>query len=181
MADGPPRIPPVSPESYSEELKTFFGGLEESGFPSGIRRLNIVRTLANHPDLTMAYMAFGSHILGRSSLSPRVRELATLRTAWLCGSDYEWERHAQRARRSGMSEQEVEGVKSGSDSPVWPDFERHVLRAVEQLRSDMTIEDDVWEVLSEHLDQSQLLDFVFTVGCYMALALALNSLRVERD
>lgn len=181
MTDRPPRIPPISPENYSDELKDFFDGLHEAGLPSAISRLNIVRTLANHPDLTIAYMTFGTHILGRSSLSSRVRELATLRTAWLCGSGYEWERHAQRARRSGMSDEEVEAVRSGSSAPSWPELDRNVLRAAEQLHSTTTIDDDVWELLSAQLDQHELLDLVFTVGCYTTLAMALNGLRVAPE
>ncbi len=176
-----PRIPPLPVDRYREDLKAFLAGVAGSAAPPALAELNVVRTLANHPDLAMAYMTFGTYVLGRSTLPDRVRELVTLRVASLSESDYEWSRHAGRARRAGMAEEEVEATKLGSEAPIWPDFERQVLQAVDQLHSNRPITDEVWDVLSAHLDQRQLLDLVFTVGCYVMLAMALHGLGVEQE
>ena len=181
MDDRPPRIAAVEPADYPEKLKDFLSGLTASGLPPAIGQLNVVRTLANHPDLAVAYMSFGTYVLGRSSLPDRVRELTTLRTAWLCNSHYEWDHHARRARLAGMTDAEIDGTRVGSDSPVWSGLDRDVLTAVEQLHQDTSIGDDVWGRLSRHLDQRQLLDLLFAVGCYVTLAMALNGLRVAQE
>lgn len=181
MTEGPPRSGALDPGEYSEKLKLFLSDLTASGVPPAVGQLNVVRTLANHPDLAVAYMSFGTYVLGRSSLPTRVRELTTLRTAWLCHSLYEWDHHARRARQAGMTEEEIDGTRAGSEAPVWKGLDRDVLRAVEQLHRDTALEDEVWEGLCRHLDERQRLDLLFTVGCYVTLAMALNGLRIPHD
>lgn len=176
-----PRIKPMDPDDYSEDLKQFLAGLVDKGVSPAIGQLNVVRTLAHHPQLAVSYMTFGTYVLGRSSLPTAVRELVTLRTAWLSGSEYEWGHHAARARRAGMSEADIEGTKVGSAADHWSELDRHVVLAVEQLRSDTRMSDEVWETLGRHLDQDQMLDLIFTVGCYAMLAMAINTLQVEDE
>ena len=43
--------------------------------------LNVLGTLAHHPELARAYHTFNGHILFNTSLSPRQRELLVLRVA----------------------------------------------------------------------------------------------------
>ena len=52
-----------------------------------------LKTMANHPDLAKRWMVFANHILGKSTLSVRDRELVILRIGYLCQSGYEWGQH----------------------------------------------------------------------------------------
>ena len=63
-----PRVEPLSDDQIDPELKVQMGG----------RVLNIFRTLAHHPKLMKRWLVFGNHILAKSSLSPRDREIAIL-------------------------------------------------------------------------------------------------------
>ena len=56
-----------------------------------------------------------------------------------------------------------------------------VLRAVEELEVDSIVSDETWAALSEYFDKRQLMDFVFTVGCYGLMAMAFNSFGIEPD
>ena len=176
-----PRIPPIGPSQWTDEVRAFFAQREGAGGQPAFSKLNITLTLAHHPDLAIPYLKFGMHILKGSTLSARVREIATLRTAWLYRSDYQWVKHAQGAKQAGMTSAEIEAIKAGADAPVWSEFERHVLRAVDQLRNDTAIDDETWNGLAEHLDRRQLLDFIFTVGSYAMLAMVLNAIRVQLE
>ncbi|MGO9056145.1 MAG: carboxymuconolactone decarboxylase family protein [Candidatus Binataceae bacterium] len=176
-----PRIPPITPSQWTDEVRAYFAQREETGSQPGLSKLNITLTLAHHPDLAIPYLNFGMHILNRSTLSARVREIATLRTAWLYRSDYQWDKHPQGAKNIGMTAEEIEAIKAGADAPVWSKFERYVLRAADQLRNDVAIDDETWNGLAEHLDRRQLLDFLFTVGSYAMLAMVLNGIRVQLE
>lgn len=176
-----PRIPPVTPSQWTDEVREFFAQRERAGGQSDFSKLNIALTLAHHPDLAIPYLKFGMHILNESTLSARAREIATLRTAWLYRSDYQWDKHAQGAKNIGMTAGEIEAIKAGADAPGWSKFERHMLRAVDQLRNDVAIDDETWNGLAEHLDRRQLLDFLFTVGSYAMLAMVLNAVRVQLE
>ena len=53
--------------------------------------------------------------------------------------------------------------------------------ALDELLADATIRDTPWATLAEELDVHQLMDLVFTVGAYDALAMDFRSFGVELD
>ncbi len=139
------------------------------------------RTLACHPDLLRRWLVFGSHVLAKSTLSDRHRELLILRTGWLCRAPYEWGQHVAIARQVGITDDEIARVAEGPDASGWDPFERLLVRATDELHADQCITDDTWRGLADVLDDRQLLDLVFTVGQYTLVSMALNSCGVERD
>jgi alkylhydroperoxidase family enzyme len=177
-----PRIHPLEPADYTDRAREFFAVVEGPGGRQGGTRLNVIQTLARHPDLAIAYFEFGRYILRRSSLPDRLRELATLRTAWLCGSAYEWKQHARSAERDGISPVELEAIKEGPAASIWTvDIDRAVLQATDELKARNDLDDATWERLAACLDERQIMDLIFTVGCYTALAMALNAMRVQPE
>ena len=75
--------------------------------------LNIFRTLAQHPKLMKRWLVFGNHVLGRSSLPAREREIVILRIGWLCRSAYEWGQHVRMALGAGLSQAEIDSIPLG--------------------------------------------------------------------
>ncbi|MGH3967832.1 MAG: carboxymuconolactone decarboxylase family protein, partial [Mycobacterium sp.] len=58
-------------------------------------------------------------------------------------------------------------------------FDRAVLGAVDELDEKSNVSDHTWAALSGGLDERQLMDLIFTIGGYTALAMALNTFGVE--
>lgn len=143
--------------------------------------LNILGTLARHPALTRAYHTFNGHVLFATTLTPRQRELLVLRVAAVRGADYEWAQHVVLGREAGLADDEIDRVAAGPDAPGWSALDAALLRAADELVTDACITDATWRVLARELDDQQLLDLVFTVGAYDALAMALRSFRVPLD
>lgn len=137
---------------------------------------NAVSTLVNHPDLTRAYFTFSFYLLTRSTLSARLRELAVLRVAHLTECEYEWQEHVVIGKSAGLSEHDITALQDGEAAD---EFDRTVLAAVDELLADTRISDKTWAALGQELDKQQLMDFVFTVGGYHMLAMALNTFGVE--
>ena len=81
------------------------------------RVLNIFRTLCNHSGLAKRWMVFANHILGKSTLDPKERELVILRIGFLCNAGYEWGQHVVIARQVGLTDEEILLAKSGPRSP----------------------------------------------------------------
>ena len=167
-----PRVPPLSLEQFDPELRERFGDGPV---------LNIFRTLANHPKLMKRWLVFGNHILAKSSLPARERELVILRVGWLCRAEYEWAQHVEIARASGVSDEEIERVARGPDAPGWSDLDRALLRAADELHGDAFLSDETWSALAQHYDTRQLMDLVFTVGQYNLVSMALNTLGVQLE
>jgi AhpD family alkylhydroperoxidase len=139
---------------------------------------NLLATLVRHPKLTRAFLRFNFHLLYGSTLPPRLRELAVLRVAHLMNCEYEWRHHVVMGREEGLTDETIEALQRGEASD---ELDRAVLRAVDELQDKARVSDATWAALSEHLEERQLMDLVFTIGCYGALAMAINTFGVEPD
>ena len=172
-----PRIPPIT--DPSDEVRELYakGGLTA---PDG-STLNIFGTLAHHPGLLKRWLVFASHVLAKSTLSPRDRELAILRVGVRCRSRYEFGQHVVIARRSDISDEEIERVKTGPADPTWSEHDRAILQAADDLHDDSRISDETWAVLAKSYSTQQLLDLIFAIGQYHLVSFALNSAGVELD
>jgi alkylhydroperoxidase family enzyme len=149
--------------------------------PSRPKGLNALGMLAHHPELTTAYNHFNGHVLFASTITPRQRELLVLRVAVLRGADYEWAQHAVLAGDAGISEAELECVRSGPTDGGWSPFEAALLTAADELVRDARLSDGTWATLAAELDTQQLMDVVFTVGAYDLLAMAFRTFDVDLD
>ncbi len=183
------RIPPLPPGAWPPEMKEALAALRPANprhpFPSRKegrpKGLNVLGTLAQHPELAQAFHTFNGYILFASTLSPRQRELLVLRVAAVRKSEYEWAQHAVLAGDAGLTEDEVARIALGPDAPGWPALDAAMVRAVDELVGDGAVSDATWKVLAGQLDNQQLMDLVFTVGAYEVLAMALRSFDVDLD
>jgi 4-carboxymuconolactone decarboxylase len=166
-----PRVQPLNDDQLDPELKVTMGG----------RVLNIFRTLAHHPKLMKRWLVFGNHVLAKSTLTPRDREIAILRVGWLCEAGYEWGQHVVIGKTAGLSDAEIERITQGPDAPGWSPAESALLRATDELHEDSFVSDPTWATLTEHYSTQQLMDLVFTVGQYHLVSMALNTFGVQLD
>lgn len=175
-----PRIQPVDPATAPPEVREQLDKLVAGGLGDG-RVLNIFGTLAHHPELMRRWLVFGNHVLAKSTLPARERELAILRVGYLCRSEYEWGQHVLIARRCDISDDEIARVAKGPDAPGWSAGDAAVLRAADELHGDQMISDATWRALEKTWSRQQLMDLVFTIGQYHLVAMALNTFGVQRD
>jgi 4-carboxymuconolactone decarboxylase len=170
------RLPPLPADQWDDAARQALSVMlpEERRNPDSAGTL--LSTLVRHPDLTKAFLRFNVHLLMRSTLPARIRELAILRVAHRTSCVYEWAHHVELGLRAGLTEDEVDDLRSGKAAD---EFDRTVLAGVDELFDKSELSDATWSALSERFDERQRMDFVFTVGCYSALAMALNTFGVE--
>jgi alkylhydroperoxidase family enzyme len=72
-------------------------------------------------------------------------------------------------------------IAFGPDAPYFEPLEQAMVRAVDELIDDGGITEQTWAVLAERLDEKQLLDLVFTIGCYETTAWLFRSIELEPD
>lgn len=184
-----PRIPPLAPRDWPEEMQAALAALRPESprhpfpprDPSRPKGLNVLGTLAHHPQLARAFHTFNGHVLFGTTLTPRQRELLVLRVATVRECDYEWAQHTLLADDAGISPDEVDRVRAGAEAPGWNPLDAALLRTVDELLRDAEISDTTWAALADGLDEQQRMDVVFTVGAYDLLAMALKSFGVELD
>ena len=171
-----PRIEHLPQELWDEDAKKLLPRAKMHG-----RTLNIFKTLAHHPALLDRWMVFGNHVLFRSTLPPRERELVILRIGWLCEAEYEWGQHVIIGKRAGLTDEEIQRIKLGAEAEGWSEFDAMLLRAVDELHTDACISDATWQSLSARYNTQQLIDLVFAIGQYNLVSMVLNTLGVQLD
>ena len=90
------------------------------------------------------WLVFANHILGKSTLAVRERELIILRIGYLCQSEYEWGQHVVIAREAGMTDDEIRLAKTGPDTEGISELDRLLLQATDELHADAHVSDATW-------------------------------------
>jgi 4-carboxymuconolactone decarboxylase len=143
---------------------------------------NIYKTLAHDPELYERWSGLGQYLLNGSTLPPRDREIVILRMGWLCQAPYEWSQHARIAKAAvHMTDAEVHRIAEGAAAQGLSDFERVLIRMVDELRYEATISDATWAALRAKYSLEQTIDAIYTAGQYQLVSMALNSLGVQLD
>ena len=183
------RIEPLPPSEWPPEMEEALAALRPAVIrnpmpardPNRPKGLNVLGTLAHHPEATRAFHTLTGHVLFGSTLSPRQRELLVLRVAAVRGCDYEWAQHVVLARDAGLTDDEVEQVAAGGGAGGWSPLEGALLAAVDELLADARIGDATWAALAVELGEQELMDLMLTVGTYDLLAMVLRSAGTQLD
>ncbi len=171
-----PRLDPIPLEDWTDEIKKTLQPNVDKGTV-----FNIFKTLAHHPDLFRRWLVFGNHVLFKSTLPPRERELIILRIGWLCEAEYEWGQHVLIGKETGLTAEEIDRIKAGPNARGWSEADKLLLQATDELRKDAFVSGSTWQGLTKHFDKKQLMDMVFAVGQYNLVSMALNTLGVQLD
>ena len=173
-----PRIYPQKESEWDEDARILIEGFKKiSKGPV----TNIMATLANYSKLYKRWRVFGNHVLFKSSLPPREREILILRIGWLCQAEYEWGQHVIIGKHAGLNDEDIIRIIEGPNAEGWDDFDATLVRAVDELYIDSFITDATWQRLAVKYNKHQLIDLVFTVGQYNLVSMALNTLGVQLE
>jgi alkylhydroperoxidase family enzyme len=173
-----PRLEPLPADEWDDEVRAAMSPLLPAERANPRDAGNVVGTLVRNRGLTRAYLEFNAHLLLHSSVSPRVREVALLRAVHLRGSEYLWDHHVPIAERAGLTLAEIEAVRAGD---VADPVDELVVRVVDEVENTSTLTDATWSQLCKHFDEQQVLDLLFTIGCYQLLAVAVNVIGIQPE
>ena len=172
------RIAPLALENWQagllDRIKALTDGIVQAD-------KNVFCTLANHPPLLVAWMPLGVHLLGRSSLAAREREMVILRTTALAGGRYPYTQHVEIGRQCGLDGEDFAALLAGPTSPHWGPADRLLLTAIDELFAGGALNDATWEGLLSRLSVPQCMDVPATVAFYRMAAWMLNACRTPLD
>jgi 4-carboxymuconolactone decarboxylase len=171
-----PRIKPLPEAEWDDQTRELMESLRRDG-----NVFNIFATLARHPQLLKRWLVFGGHVLGKSTLPARDREIAILRMGWLCRAKYEWGHHVAIGKQIGLGDDDIKRIKEGPEAAGLDTFEATLLRAVDELHANTVIGDSTWKELAARYNTQQILDLLFTAGQYKLVSMVLNSAGVELE
>ncbi len=137
-------------------------------------------TFAHHPQLAALFAQFNIHLLTTNTLPVRQRQIAIMRTAWICGATYMWSSHLNTSLVCGLGADMFRPVQVGAEDSWFTDFERVIIRATDELVNQHEVGADNWRLLMTEWSNRQMLDFLFTVGAYVTIAGVMRSTGVQR-
>jgi 4-carboxymuconolactone decarboxylase len=183
MSDRTARLARLDPATLSDtDREAVFSSLSGGGTPGDAALANhVLQTFAHYPALAKAFLTFNRHILNNTSLPPRLRQIAIHRVAWIRGATYMWSSHLRVSLPVGMGRDDFDALKEGPSSPHWNALERAVATAADQLVATSELTDDVWDALRAELSEQQVMDLLWTIGCYTTLTMVFKTLRIERE
>jgi AhpD family alkylhydroperoxidase len=152
-----------------------------SGRVAGTGPPNLFMTMGRHRRLFFGWLHFAGRLMPGGRLPRRDTELVILRTAHLRDCHYEFEHHRHLARRAGLTDADVERVKSDPQAAEWSSRDRVLLAACDELHRDQDLSDGTWQALGEHLDDRRIIELVLLAGHYQMLATFIRALRIEPD
>ena len=131
------------------------------------------------PPAGHALQELGAAIRFRTELAPRIRELAILVVAQAWDSAYERDSHELLGRDAGLTDAEIEALRSGAD-PGFADKQEQVAYSVVR---DLTgpsadLDDQEYDTAVAVLGERALVELSTLVGYYATLALQLRIFRV---
>jgi alkylhydroperoxidase family enzyme len=173
----PIRVSPADLDNLSERqevVRIKMGPYGESGTS------DMMRTFLNHPEFARSIGRIGTRVTLTSELTPRLSHLASLRTAWLCGSVYLWAHIREQSMGAGLTAEELDDVAKGGSNEVLSGMDRHIVEAVDELHHTHCLSDEKWYRI-DRLGSNAVMDIMTTYGFFVSLAAAVNSMGVQLE
>lgn len=168
------RIPLRTSADTDGEVSQLLRRLEERGTD-----LHVMRAMANCDSAFRNFLRLGQSLLVRSKLDARWRELAIMRVAWRNKSDYEWGQHVSFARNAGLSDAEIEAIKTWPESDL-DQRSKAVLRYTDEV-DDVALSDQSFAAVKEFLDETEVAELTLSVGFWSMVARFLVGMQIERE
>jgi 4-carboxymuconolactone decarboxylase len=131
------------------------------------------------PPVGHALQGLGVAIRFRTELAARVREMAILVVAQAWDSAYERESHELIGRDAGLTEAEIEALRTGADPGFTVKDEQVAYSVVRALTSPgADLDDEEYDTAVAVLGEQALVELTSLVGYYTTLALQLRVFRV---
>jgi AhpD family alkylhydroperoxidase len=126
------------------------------------------------PPVGTAIQELGAALRFGGELSARAREIVILSVAAAERCEYEWAAHARVARRAGLTEDELAGLRDGASVPSFSPQEQTVLAAARALIAGRDLSDQQFAAAETQIGLAPLFDIISLVGHYQHTAMALR-------
>jgi len=171
------RVSLVQKDQAPEEIKELFRKIEDNGATV----LNLYRAVAHSPHVVRNFIKLANSLVGRTALSPKLRELAVMRIAGLCHSEYEWTQHVPVALEAGVSREQLEAIASWEESDSFNGEERAVLQYVDEVAGNVVVREKTFVTLKQYLSERDIVELTLAIGWWGMVARVLVPLEIEMD
>jgi 4-carboxymuconolactone decarboxylase len=126
------------------------------------------------PEVGNLAQRVGEHVRFRSSLPPRLNEMAILLTARWWVSQYEWHAHQPLALKAGLASDIVEALREGRRPAKMQPDEAAVYDFSTELRDRRRVSEATFRTAVRLLGEQGVMDLIAAMGYYDMVSMALN-------
>lgn len=171
------RMRPLDPDEVSPEARAVFDAFQASrgNVP------NLFRTLARRPGFMIAAKQMMGSLYDSSGTVPvALKELLAVRVSLLNDTPYCQSSHTALAQRAGASDDQIQALAVGSESPVFTPAEKAALALGEWVtrHPDKAIPERFYRQLCEHFDEGQIIELVGVAAAFNFFNRLANALDV---
>jgi uncharacterized peroxidase-related enzyme len=159
------------------------GGNLRSVFENMQRKLgavpNVFRVMAHSPELLEAFLALNS-ALGKTQLDGKLRELAYIKTSELNGCDYCLQAHRALARKTGLTDRQIQETAEHETSDAYDDLQRDVMRYAQEVTRHVHVSPPLFDRLKAALSDREIVELAMAVGIANFTNRVTETLKLER-
>lgn len=166
------RVPLLGQSDLSDDYQHLLG--EEA-----MGEIHLLCAMANNPSVLQSYMRYGTTLWEDGGLEAADVERCILTVARTLDAEYEWYQHVPIARDVGVSDDEIRAI-SETDLDSFDERPNAILRYVRAV-ADGTVDDDVYEAVSAHVDEATVVGITQLATHYVATARFVDALQIPPE
>jgi alkylhydroperoxidase family enzyme len=147
------------------------------------RPINLTRLLVNSPGMARAFHGLGGYIRNKSTLDPRLRELAILQVGWMEKSEYEFTHHVKIGKEFGVTDEDIQNLfleTEGKPSRLEP-LARVILKGAREMVRELAMSDATFAEIKRELSDEHMTDLVLTIAFYCAVVRVLATMKIDNE
>jgi alkylhydroperoxidase family enzyme len=144
--------------------------------------INLLRIVYQSPKMGNAFAHFVALEPTELALSPRLRELLILHTAWHTQSEYVWTPRQEIARSTGVTDAQLAAIQQGQiQAFVFDEKEKQLLQFLSRIAASQTVSCDHFEEARKYFSDRELVEIVAVRGLYYSIATLASVFELEID
>lgn len=134
-----------------------------------------LRAALHNAELADRWQALGELLRYRTTLTPRLSELAILVTARACESPFEWYAHRLEAEKAGVEAPVIEALLARQWPPGLGDDDAVVVRFAQELNDRRSVSHATYAQALQRFGERTVVELTALVGYYTLVAMTLNA------
>jgi 4-carboxymuconolactone decarboxylase len=143
---------------------------------------DLLRIAFQSPKIGEAFADLVAAQLSGLALSPKLRELLILHTAWRTQSEYAWTQHQEIAKSVGVTDAQIASIQQGQlQSFAFCKKEKKLLQFLLCIAAPQALCSDACEEAREHFSDRELVEIVAMRGFCHTIAMLASVFKLEID
>ena len=168
------RLGPIAPEKMTDAQKKAAAEFAEG---RGYAVRGPFAAMIRSPEVMLRAKAMGDYLRYKSTIPPKLNELAIMLTARAWGQSYEWHAHAPLAIKAGLDPEIAKAVAEGRRPTGLDADEELIVDFCTELHANKSVSDGTYTRALARFGEQGVIDLTAVNGYYTFVAMILNVAR----